>query len=142
MDFPDLPILFHWFDETVQLVQRLFVVVVAAFISIRFEWLRQALHGGVLKWRYRVPAICVFGLLAIVGTHSGILIDAHKGWPSIDLLAEIPAKLDGHQAIVGFRDTMILVSGLIGGPWVGFGTGLLAGAERYQLGGLGGLASG
>ena len=142
MDFPDLPILFHWFDETVQLVQRLFVVVVAAFISIRFEWLRQALHGGVLKWRYRIPTICVFGLLAIVGTHSGILIDAHKGWLSIDLLAEIPAKLDGHQAIVGFRDTMILVSGLIGGPWVGFGTGLLAGAERYQLGGLAGLASG
>jgi len=45
MDFPDLPILFHWFDETVQLAQRLFVVVIAAFISIRFAWLRQTLRA-------------------------------------------------------------------------------------------------
>jgi len=49
MDLPDMSIWLHWFDETVQLVQRLFVVVVAAFISIRFEWLRQALRGAELK---------------------------------------------------------------------------------------------
>jgi LytS/YehU family sensor histidine kinase len=141
MDVPDLPILFHWFDETVQLVQRLFVVVVAAFISIRFEWLRQTLRGGELKWRYRIPAILIFGLLAIAGTHSGILINVREDWRSINLSAELPTTLSDSQAIVGFRDTMTLVAGLIGGPWVGFGTGLLAGAERYQLGGLAGLAS-
>jgi two-component system sensor histidine kinase LytS len=142
MDVPDLPILFHWFDETVQLVQRLFVVVVAAFISIRFEWLRQTLRGGELKWHYRVPAILIFGLLAMVGTHSGILIDVREDWHSINLSAELPTTLSDSQAIVGFRDTMTLVAGLVGGPWVGFGTGLLAGAERYQLGGLAGFASG
>ncbi|NOT13591.1 MAG: histidine kinase [Methylococcaceae bacterium] len=142
MDFPDLPMLLHWLDETLQLLQRFFVVVVAAFISIRFEWLRQALRGAELKWRYRVPAIFVFGLLAIIGTHSGIPIDVHEDWWVIDLSAEMPAKLGETQAIVGFRDTMTLVAGLIGGPWVGFGTGLLAGTERYQLGGLAASASG
>lgn len=142
MDFPDLPILFHWFDETVHLLQRLSIVVIAAFISIRMEWLRQALRGAELKWRYRVTAMLVFGLLAIIGTHSGIPIDVREGWRSLDLSAEIPAKLGDTQAIVGFRDTMTLVAGLIGGPWVGFGAGLLAGAERYRLGGLADFASG
>ena len=131
MDLPDLSICLHWFDETVQLLQRFFVVVVAAFIAIRFEWLRQALRGAELKWRYRVPAIGVFGLLAILGTHSGIPIDIHQGLRAIDLSAELPEKLGETQAIVGFRDTMALVAGLIGGPWVGLGAGLLAGAERY-----------
>ena len=142
MDLPDLSICLHWFDETVQLLQRFFVVVVAAFIAIRFEWLRQALRGAELKWRYRVPAIGVFGLLAILGTHSGIPIDIHQGLRAIDLSAELPEKLGETQAIVGFRDTMALVAGLIGGPWVGLGAGLLAGAERYQLGGFAALASG
>lgn len=142
MDFPDMSICLHWFDETVQIVQRLFIVVVAAFISIRFEWLRQALRGADLKWRYRITAIVVFGLLAIIGTHSGIVVDVHeKGW-AIDLSAPLPETLGESQAIVGFRDTMTLVAGLIGGPWVGFGAGLLAGAERYQLGGFAGLAGG
>jgi two-component system sensor histidine kinase LytS len=142
MDFFDLSICLHWFDETVQILQRLFVVVVAAFIAIRFEWLRQALRGAELKWRYRLPAIGVFGLLAIIGTHSGIIIDVREGGWMLDLSAEVPEKLGDTQAIVGFRDTMALAAGLIGGPWVGFGAGLLAGAERYQLGGLAGLASG
>ena len=142
MDLPELPLLFHWFDETVQLLQRLFIVVIAAFISIRFEWLRQALRGTELKWRYRIPAMLVFGLLAIVGTHSGIPIDVHQGWQSIDISADLPVKLGDTQAIVGFRDTIVLIAGMIAGPWVGFGAGLIAGVERYQLGGLAASASG
>ena len=55
---------------------------------------------------------------------------------------EVPVVLEQNQAAVGFRDTMTLVAGLIGGPWVGLGTGALSGVERYQLGGLAGLASG
>jgi two-component system sensor histidine kinase LytS len=142
MDFPDTSLLLHWFDETVQILQRLFIVVVAAFIAIRLPSLRQALHGADLKWRYRPVAIIVFGLLAIIGTHSGLLIDIEQGIWHVDLTREVPMALQQNQAVVGFRDTMALVAGLIGGPWVGLGAGALAGAERYQLGGLAALAGG
>ena len=142
MDFPDMSIGLHWFYVIMQLLPRLFVIVVSAFIAIRFEWLRQALRGTELQWRYCVPAILVFAMLAIIGTHSGIPIDIHQGLQVIDLTTKMPEKLGETQAIVGFRDTMTLVSGLIGGPWVGLGTGLLAGAERYQLGGFSAFASG
>ena len=113
MDFPDMSIGLHWFYVIMQLLPRLFVVVVAAFIAIRFEWLRQALRGTELQWRYCVPAILVFAMLAITGTHSGIPIDIHQGLQAIDLTTEMPEKLGETQAIVGFRDTMTLVSGLI-----------------------------
>ena len=142
MNFPEMSICLHWFDEIMQILPRLFVVVVAAFIAIRFEWLRRALRGDELKGRYHVPAILVFGLLAIIGTHSGIPIDIHQGLRATDLTAQWPTTLGDSQAIVGFRDTMILAAGLIGGPWVGLGAGLLAGGERYLLGGFAGLASG
>lgn len=140
MDFPDTLLLLHWFDETVQILQRLFIVVVAAFVAIRLPSLRQAMRGADLKWRYRLVAIVVFGFLAIIGTHSGLLIDVQDGVWHLDLSREVPIALGQNQAVVGFRDTMALVAGLIGGPWVGLGAGVLAGVERYQLGGLAALA--
>lgn len=140
MDFPDSSILFDWFAETVQILQRLFIVVVAAFICIRLKALRQALHGVDLKWQHSLVAMLTFGMLAIIGTHSGVLIDIHdNGW-QMELSEEVPTTLKPTEAIVGFRDTMTLVAGLIGGPLVGFGAGLIAGVERYQLGGFAGLA--
>ena len=142
MHFTDIPIALHQFDETVQILQRLFIVVVGAFVAIRFKGLRLALRGADLKWRYRLLAVFIFGLLSILGTHSGVLIGfGENGW-EINLTKEVPIVLSQNQAIVGFRDTMALVAGLIGGPWVGFGAGALSGLERYQLGGLAGLASG
>ncbi|NOS89047.1 MAG: hypothetical protein HOP34_11015 [Methylococcaceae bacterium] len=140
MTLPDL--FLHWLNEILQIVPRLFIVVVAAFIAIRFEWLRLALRGKQISRRNVLPAILVFALLAVIGTHSGIPIDIHLGLREIDLNAAGPAHLRDSQAIVGFRDTMILSAGLIGGPWVGLGAGLIAGAERYYLGGFAALASG
>lgn len=137
----DLSICLHWLDETLQIVPRLFIVVVAAFIAIRFASLRLALRGNQLSVPNQFFAIVVFALLAVIGTHSGIPIDIHQGLREIDLNAQWPSHLTDSQAIVGFRDTMILASGLIGGPWVGLGTGLIAGAERYYLGGFAALAS-
>ena len=142
MSWPDIPILFHWFDETVQLVQRLAIVVVAAFIAVRIKGLRLALRGNDLKWQHQLMAILVFGLLAIVGTHSGVVIDVGSGNWQLKLTSEVPLQLNINQAIVGFRDTMVLVAGLIAGPWVGFGAGLIASAERYHLGGFAALSSG
>jgi LytS/YehU family sensor histidine kinase len=127
--------------QTGQILERSCIVIVAAFISLRFKSVRQAVRGAELKWRFRIPAILVFGMLAITGTHNGVIIDVSEGWRSADITAKWPPKLMDTQGIIGFRDTMTLISGFIGGPWVGFGTGLLAGAERCYLGGLAGLPS-
>jgi len=133
MDFPDTFILFHWFAVTMQILERLFIVFVAAFLCIRLKVLRQALHGAKLTWQHSIVAILTLSLLAIIGTHSGVLIDIHDNSWTMDLSEEVPTTLKTTQAIVGFRDTMTLAAGLIGGP-------LVAGVERYQLGGFAALA--
>ncbi len=70
-------ILFHWLDNTAQLSQRVCMVLMAAHVSIRIEWLRVALRGDRSLWRNRFVAILFFGLFAIIGTHSGFLLDVH-----------------------------------------------------------------
>lgn len=138
MDSLDLPL--DWLNYTFLLLQRLCVVVTAAFASIRLEWLHRALRGADAEWRHRLIAIAVFGLLGIVGTHSGFVYDVHQRGLVADWLP-IGRTLLESQAIVGFRDAMVLAAGLIAGPWVGLGAGAVAGGERYLLGGFSGPAN-
>ena len=122
------------------LVPKVCVVVVAAFVLIRLRWVRQTLRGVETSWFHRLTMMLVFGGLAIFATHSGILVNVGQG---LSIVAEWPAGgLENNQALVAFRDTMVMVGGLIGGPWVGMGAGLMAGYDRYRLGGFGGLAGG
>jgi two-component system sensor histidine kinase LytS len=136
------PYLLHSLDNTPQLLQRICVLIVAALISIRFKWLRQVLLGAEKSIMLRLAAIAVFGLLAIIGTHGGMVIDLEHGSKVLGWSPGLFIKLEPFQAIVGFRDTITLMAGMIGGSWVGFGVGLVAGLERYSLGGFAALASG
>ncbi|MFZ4701928.1 MAG: LytS/YhcK type 5TM receptor domain-containing protein [Candidatus Methylumidiphilus sp.] len=147
LTYPDQPMAFfndtlllNWLDFIILLVPKVCVVVVAAFVLIRLRWVRQTLRGVETSWFHRLTMMLVFGGLAIFATHSGILVNVGQG---LSIVAEWPAAgLENNQALVGFRDTMVMAGGLIGGPWVGMGAGLLAGFERYRLGGFAGSASG
>lgn len=133
---------FLWLDYSAQLLQRVCVVVTAAFVCIRIEWLRRALRGADIEWRCRLRVITVFGLLAMVGTHSGIVVDMERGGRIADWPLSFATGLQGSEAVINFRDLIVIVAGLIGGPWSGLGAGLLAGGERYLLGGFSALACG
>lgn len=69
MTFTDMPIQ-HWLDITLQVTPRLFIVVVAAFVAIRFKGLRLALRGADLQWRYVPIAIVIFSLFSIIGLNT------------------------------------------------------------------------
>lgn len=78
-----------------------------------------------------------------MGTHGGIVLDLAANGNVMEFeYSKVPGQLGESQAIVGFRDSMALVSGLVGGPWVGLGVGFLAGLERWSLGGFVAVASG
>lgn len=141
MEIPDLIV--FWLDHTVQLTQRICVVVVAAFVSIRLDGLRRTLRLAESGWKHGLAAMAFFAVLAVLGTHSGLVIDLAQGGQVVDWRwANLDSRLSESQAIVGFRDSMTMAAGLIGGPWVGLGAGLVAGAERWWLGGFVGPASG
>ncbi|MGH8522867.1 MAG: LytS/YhcK type 5TM receptor domain-containing protein [Gammaproteobacteria bacterium] len=120
---------------TLQLLQQVCMVVVAALIALRMGWLRAAVYGARRSAWHALITVCLFTVLAVIGTHSGILVNIDRGaigaWP-----AALPTRLAANQAVINFRDLFVIAAGLIGGPLCGSTVGVLAGLERYGLGGL------
>jgi LytS/YehU family sensor histidine kinase len=120
---------------TLQLLQQVCMVVVAVLIALRMGWLRAAVYGARRSAWHALITVCLFTVLAVIGTHSGIVVNIDRGaigaWPTA-----LPTRLADTEAVINFRDLFVIAAGLIGGPLCGSIVGVLAGLERYGLGGL------
>jgi two-component system sensor histidine kinase LytS len=139
MEIFNMSLWLHWLELVVLLLPRLFVTIIAGLILLRIKGFRRILQTKKSKRRHLVLLIAVFGLFALIGTHWAASIDIHKKW---SLSPDFYYPLNPSLALVGFRDTWTLVAGLVGGLWVGLGTGLIVGIDRYMIGGVAGLPSG
>ena len=74
------------------------------------------------SWRDQVMLVLLFGGFSIFGTYAGIRL------PS--------------GAISNVRDFAPMIAGLVAGPRVGLGAGLVGGIHRYLLGGFTGISCG
>ncbi|MGH8654745.1 MAG: LytS/YhcK type 5TM receptor domain-containing protein [Gammaproteobacteria bacterium] len=120
---------------TLQLLQQVCMVVVAVLIALRMGWLRAAVYGARRSAWHALIAVCLFTVLAVIGTHSGIVVNIDRGaigaWP-----AAWPTRFADNEAVINFRDLFVIAAGLVGGSICGSIVGVLAGLERYGLGGL------
>src|SRR5512136_2112878 len=96
------------------LLQLISVIIVVAYLLTRSKIFLEVLdgHPGV---KTQLILILVFGALSIYGTISGI---------------------DFMGAVVNVRDLGPMLAGLLGGPVVGVGAGLIGAAYRLTLGGF------
>ncbi|MDD1772893.1 MAG: SpoIIE family protein phosphatase [Methanomassiliicoccales archaeon] len=101
-------------DMLVVLTEMICVIIVVAYVVTRTEFFHDALKGKV-TWKGAYFMIILFGLLSIFGTYSGL-----------DILG----------AKVNVRDIGPMIAGLIGGPIVGLGAGLIGGLHRLSMGGI------
>jgi sigma-B regulation protein RsbU (phosphoserine phosphatase) len=67
-------------------------------------------------WIDRLIIIALFGVFSILGTYMG---------------TELPSG-----AILNYRDLGPMIAGLVGGPVVGLGAGLIGGVHRFFMGGF------
>jgi len=102
-------------DLGLDLVEKICVVVLFAYIVTRTRYFAQVLDRQ-FDVRNRVFLILVFGGFSIYGTYSGV---------------ELPSG-----AIANIRDLGPMIAGLVGGPIVGLGAGLVGGIHRYFVGGF------
>jgi sigma-B regulation protein RsbU (phosphoserine phosphatase) len=102
-------------DLSLDLIEKICVVVLFAYIVTRTKYFAQILDRQ-FDVRNRVFLVLVFGVFAIFGTYSGV---------------KLPSG-----AIANIRDLGPMIAGLVGGPIVGLGAGLIGGIHRYFLGGL------
>jgi sigma-B regulation protein RsbU (phosphoserine phosphatase) len=102
------------------LIEKTCVIVVIAYIISRMSFFRGILHKK-FTIRNQVLMIAAFGAISIFGTYSGINIMG---------------------AIANVRDLAPMIAGLVGGPWIGLGVGLIGGVHRLFLGGPTAIACG
>ncbi len=96
------------------LLQMICVIVVFAYLASRARPFTEILDGKFTPKNY-LFLILVFGAFSIYGTASGIdILGAH----------------------INVRDLGPIIGGLVGGPVVGLGAGLIGAAYRFSLGGV------
>jgi phosphoserine phosphatase RsbU/P len=96
------------------MLQLICVIVVVAYLLTRSRIFNDVLDGHP-SLKIQLILILVFGALSVYGTVAGV---------------------EFMGAIINVRDLGPMVAGLIGGPFVGLGAGLIGAAYRLSLGGL------
>jgi phosphoserine phosphatase RsbU/P len=105
MDYPFL-------SSLIVLLQLISVIIVVAYLLTRSRIFPEILDGyPALKTQ--VTMVLLFGALSVYGTLSGITF---MGSP------------------INVRDLGPMLAGLLGGPWVGLGAGLIGAAHRMSMG--------
>lgn len=96
------------------LVEKTCVILVIAYVVSRLSYFTEVLNGK-FTIKNQVILILIFGAISIFGTYSGVEI---------------------FGAMANVRDLGPMVAGLIGGPVMGIGAGLIGGLYRLSLGGF------
>ena len=108
-----------YFDDYIILMLGVFftilVIIVFTFALYKAHLIRPFRYNGKLNIKNCIIMILVFGLIGIMATDYFSL------------------TYDGTR--IHLRDLSIMIGGLIGGPIVGIGAGLIAGIERFIQGG-------
>lgn len=102
-------------DILIDLVKTACVVIVFAYVVTRTRFFTEILDKH-FSFKNQIILVLLFGALSIFGTYGGIRL------PS--------------GAIGNIRDLGPMVAGLVGGPLIGLGAGLIGGVHRYFLGGF------
>nr|WP_320161081.1 LytS/YhcK type 5TM receptor domain-containing protein [uncultured Methanoregula sp.] len=96
------------------LLQLMCVIIVAAYLLTRSRIFPEILDGQPTVMT-QIILVVLFGALSVYGTFSGI---------------------DFMGSVVNVRDLGPMLAGLLAGPWVGIGAGLIGAAYRFSMGGL------
>jgi sigma-B regulation protein RsbU (phosphoserine phosphatase) len=113
-DAPPGPKMASTVEMLAVLMVAIAVLAAVAFLLTRLKFFREVLAGKV-TWKSGLLLIAIFGILSIFGTYASL-------------------EIMGAKANV--RDLGPMIAGLIGGPLVGVGAGLVGSLQRLTLGGI------
>ncbi|MCK9906163.1 hypothetical protein MXD63_40010, partial [Frankia sp. Cpl3] len=90
-----------------------------------------------VRFRTSFSFSILFGLFGIAGTYAGVVVRGEELLPAFWIYS-----LAGHETIASSSLVGVVIGGLLGGPVVGLGAGLITGIHFYSLGGFTALPSG
>jgi len=116
------------------MLERVGILVILALLLSRMKSFRQIIQNEhSVKGKFLL--IVIFGAFGIVSNYTGV----HIYQDSI-MSQTWHFNVDSNNAIANTRIMGVAIGGLLGGPFVGFGVGLIAGLHRLTLGGFTALA--
>lgn len=118
------------------MLERAGILLILAFLLSRMKSFRRIIHNEH-GWKEKWMLITVFGIFGIISNYTGIQIE-HNIISSQAWNADVATE----SAIANTRIMGVVIGGLLGGPFVGAGVGLIAGAHRLLLGGFTSVACG
>jgi len=114
------------------MIEKIGIIVIAAFLLSQMKSFRQIVQGEH-KTSEKIKLTILFGAFGIISNYTGIEIHhssiAHHNWHWL-------VTVSSDNAIANTRIMGVFIGGLLGGPTVGLGAGLIAGIHRYSLGGF------
>jgi len=92
------------------------MVTVIAILVSSLSYFKEVVVDQKFTYKNQIVMIIIFGAFSIFGSYSGTKLES--------------------GAIASLRDIGPLIAGLLGGPLIGFGAGLIGGVARYFGGGF------
>ncbi|MBY0121818.1 sensor histidine kinase [Bacillus sp. S/N-304-OC-R1] len=112
------------------MLEKVGIIVILAFLLSQMKSFRQIVQKDHSR-NEKLMIILLFGSFGIISNYTGIEINH-----SLINKAHWLAAIDPESALANTRVMGIVIGGLLGGPFVGVGAGLIAGIHRYSLGGF------
>ncbi|WHH60264.1 sensor histidine kinase [Petroclostridium sp. X23] len=86
--------------------------IILALVLSKTKFFKSMILNRRIGVMEKIALCCIFGSLGIIATYTGVPV---KG------------------ALANFRAIGVVVGGILGGPWVGLGAGLVAGLHRWAI---------
>ncbi|MCM3364414.1 sensor histidine kinase [Niallia sp. MER TA 168] len=112
------------------MLEKVGIIVIVAYVLSQMNSFRQ-LFQHEHKTSEKVMLLLLFGAFGVISNYTGIEIHHN-----IINKAEWNYELDSESALANTRVMGVVIGGLLGGPMVGIGAGMVAGVHRYTLGGF------
>ncbi|MFS0784434.1 LytS/YhcK type 5TM receptor domain-containing protein [Bacillus sp. 1P06AnD] len=118
------------------MLERVGLLVIVAFLLSRLKSFRQIIHNEHGK-KEKAILIAIFGVFGVISNYTGVQIEGgiinSESWHT---------NVNPAEAIANTRIMGVAIGGLLGGPIVGAGVGMIAGLHRFGLGGFTAIACG
>lgn len=118
------------FSLSVLMLERGGLIIILAYLLVNIRHFRHLIQERQ-EWKVKGQLILIFSVFAIISNFTGVEIA--RGEIIIDQLF---SQLAPDSSLANTRVLTIGVSGIIGGPFVGFSVGLLSGLVRFWQGGM------
>lgn len=123
-------------ELTLLLFERMGILLILTFILTRIPLFRKLLDREV-SFETSLYFSIIFGLFGSAGIYAGVVVEQQQISSSFWVTTLSQQEGLAHSALVG-----VVSGGLLGGPVVGIGAGLITGIHLFSLGGFTGIANG